>query len=156
MHEPKNRVAEELPFPEIRVDHAGGSEKTDPNGLFGCVIWATEGRRPIGADGEPVDYPGLFNPLDLKPLEGQVSAISGEPAVVYRADDVVIPLTPRELLRFLAHALRPKEFFAIRDRYGSFFEIHDDFYNASSGMTYQPMIDDPSDEAAPSFRKLAV
>jgi hypothetical protein len=102
-----------------------------------------------------VDYPGLFNPLDLKPMQGQVSVISGEPAVVYRAEDLVIPMTPRELLRFLAHALRPDEFFALRDQYGSFFEIHDDFYNERSGRALQPAIDDPSDEVAPSIRKLA-
>jgi hypothetical protein len=156
MHEPKNRAAEELPFLEIRVDHADGSEKTDPNGVSGCVIWGTEGRRPQAADGKPVDYPGLFNPLDLKPLDGQVSLISGEPAVVYRADDLVVPLTPRELLRFLAHALRPREFFVLLEHYGSFFEIHDDFYDPRSGMAYQPKIDDPSDDVAPRFRRLAL
>jgi hypothetical protein len=152
MSEPKNRVAEPLPFLEIWVDHAFGSEKTDPNGAVGCVIWAGQGRRPETRTGEPVDFPGLFNPLELEPLEGQMSVISDEPAVVYRADDLVIPLSPRELLRFLAHGLRPTEFFALRERYGDFFEIHDDFYDPHSGQAFQPVIDDPSDETAPSLR----
>lgn len=156
MHEPKNREATELSFLEIRVDHADGSASTDPNGVVGCVIWATEGRPPVQRDGTPIDLPGIYNPLELKPLYGQESVISGEPAVVYRADDLVIPLTPTELLRFMAHSLRPDEFFKLRERYGDFFEIHDDFYDPDTGLAFQPMIDEMSDDDGPTFRKMGL
>lgn len=137
MTDPKNREADALPFLEIRVDHAGGSEKTDPNGAVGCVIWGAKGLRPRTASG--ADLPGLFNPLELEPIDGIVSVISGQPAVVYRADDLTISMTPKELLRFLARDLRPDEFFALRERYGDFFEIHDDFYDPQSGQALQPV-----------------
>ena len=82
--------------------------------------------------------------MDLVPLEGQVSMFSGHPSVVYQEDDLVVPLTPRELTRFVAHALTPTEFFALEARFGNAFSWHDDFYCANTGRPVQPMFE-PAD-----------
>lgn len=118
---PKNRMAEELPILELQVEHADGRERFDPNRI---KMWA------IGNQGSV---------LGLSPLDGRVSDVSGDPAVVYRGGDVELALSPDELLRLIENDLRPEEFFALRARYGIFHEIHDDFYDPVSGYALQPM-----------------
>jgi len=139
MHGPKNRIAKELPFLEMWVDAADGSHRTCPNGMVGCAIWAMSGVRPdFGTVGL---QPGseLFNIRELKPKPGAVSVISGEPAVVYRAEDYEIGMTPEELFRFATHNLKPEEYFAIRDHFGNLHEIHDDYYSEEDGEALQPI-----------------
>lgn len=138
MYEPKNRIAQALPILEIWVDHADGSYRTCPNGFIGCALWAMSGQKP---DVNLGLMPGseLFNILDLKPRPGVVSVISGKPAVLYRADDYEIAMTPLELFRFAKHDLEPDEYFAIRDYVGEIHEIHDDFYSPDTGEAFQPI-----------------
>lgn len=140
MYELKNRSAESLPVLELRVDHAGGSRKTCPNGFVACAIWSHSGKRP--------DLPESFLSSDLfdikapEPIPELASIISGKPALRYRADDVEIALAPEELYRLASHALRRNEYFALRDRFGLFHEIHEDYYDPDSGVALQPMFED--------------
>lgn len=131
-----------LDFLKIRVDHADGTENACPNSIVGCAIWAVTGEEPEwrGRNNGFLADSVLFNPLTLKPLPGAESVISGEPAVVYRADGNSIPMTVDELLRFIRHDLRPEEFRILFDRYGEIHEIHDDFYDPRTGEAWQPIL----------------
>lgn len=128
---PKHRESEELGPIDQRIEHADGVEYVDPNRMIYILAAQQEWL------------------LSLKPLEGQKSVISGEPAVVYRAADVAIPLTTHELYRLASRDLRPDEFFKLREVYGDFFEIHEDFYDHGTGEPLQALADRVND---PSLR----
>jgi hypothetical protein len=131
-----------LDFLRIRVDHADGTENACPNSIIGCAIWAVTGEEPDWRGRNNGFHPDseLFNPLSLKPLPDTTSVISGEPAVVYRADGNTIPMTVEELLRFIRHDLRPEEFRVLFAKYGGIHEIHDDFYDPRTGEAFQPIL----------------
>lgn len=148
MRQIKNRIETSLDILEIRVDHADGSFRTDPNGAVGCAIWAMSGEKPSWQPGMLGDKSQLFNPLELKPKPGLTSILSGGPAVMYRSDDVEVPLTPEELFRLLKRSLRPEEALQLLDHFGEFHEIHDDFYDPATGEAFQPMDDGPE----PAYR----
>ena len=142
MFKKSNREATALPFLEIVVEHANGFSRTCPNGLVFSAIWSKTGQAP-GTDrvglmpwSSPMDF------LSLAPIDGKSSVISGQPAVLYRTDDVAVPLTPEELYRLAAHSLEPSEYSSLRSRYGLFHEIHEDFYDPESGEALQPMFAD--------------
>lgn len=142
MYEPKNRESASLPVLEILVDHADGTRKTCPNGSICCLIYALEGTGlPEASKGFLASGSEVFNPLELKPIDGVKSVISGKPAVVYRADDLAIPLTPEELMDLFGLNLSPDAFFKLRDHYGVFYEIHDDFYDPDTGAALQSKIE---------------
>lgn len=146
MYESKNRLSQPLPVLELRVEHAGGSYKVCPNGMVACAIWAHTGEKPDLPDKFLLPGSELFNPKALEPLPGLKSLISGNPAVMYRADDLEIALAPEELFRFASHRLRSDEYIALRDRFGMFHEIHEDFYDPDSGVALQPMFEEASSE----------
>ena len=142
MYEPKNREAEELPILQVRVEHADGVFVSNPNGIAASAIWELDGKKPdlpenflMGAD--------LFRPSDLKPIDGVVSIISGRPAVIYAADDFRIPLATDELSRLMRHDLTAVEYVALREHYGMFHEIHEDFYDPDHHFACQPMRREP-------------
>jgi hypothetical protein len=114
----RNRTQSPLPFMRLEVEHGDGIEVYDPNGMIGAGLndaWRS-----------------------LSPVADRVSILSGAPAVIYRADDLEIPLSPEELRRFALHALAPREYRKLRDVFGMAFEWHDDFYDATSGGALQP------------------
>ena len=118
---PKNRESEELPILRLEIEHGGGTEVFDPNGLFALMI-----QNPDHVTG-------------LTPMEGRTSHASGRPAISYRSADMRVDLAPEEMLRLLNRSLTPTEYFALRDRFGDAFEWHDDFYDAKTGEALQPM-----------------
>jgi hypothetical protein len=69
---------------------------------------------------------------------GAQSAISGEPAYLYRNDVVEIPLTAEEIARLFAHSLEPDEFLALARTYGVFYEISSKFYDEDTGIALSP------------------
>lgn len=76
------------------------------------------------------------------PLYGFVaeSVLSGEPAFRYlTCDGLDLALTEDELFRLLRHDLRPEEVLKLRNNFGIFHEIHDDFYREDTGESLQPM-----------------
>jgi hypothetical protein len=80
--------------------------------------------------------------------------ISGHPAVVYAADDVEAPMTTTEVFALVHLSLLPAEYFALRERYGVFHEIHDDFYDLETGLAVQPnghFPDLPPNDAGPTL-----
>lgn len=149
MHQPRNRQSETLPILEIRIDHAEGSLKTCPNGVAGSAIWGMTGEKPDLPEKFLLPGSTLFEPTKLKPMEGLKSVISGGPAVMYRSDDIAIPMTPDELFRFAKHDLHPAEYFVLLREYGMFHEIHEDYYDPDSGMAFQPMGRDVDEEDGP-------
>ena len=118
---PRNRRATELPVLRIEIEHADGTEVFDPNGMIGFLLTRKN------------------DMLAWRPVPGRVSDISGKPALLYRAADYEVALTPEEMLRYTAYDLKPDEFFAIRERLGDHFEIHDDMYDEETGEALQPV-----------------
>ena len=117
---PKNRVTDssDLGVLDIEVVSALGAERFDPN----TIIFTA--------------FAGYLAQLPSVP--DIVSDISGEPALVYRTQQVNLYLTPGELHRIVMRSLAPAEMFALRAKYGDFFEIHADFYDARTGEALQP------------------
>ena len=110
---PRNRLAHQRPVLDILVRHHDGALMLDPNGV---IIAAVEGRLRA-----------------LKPLPDARSVISGEPSVLYCAQDYELPLSPHELDRLARHALSPREVQLVGNHLGEIFEIHDDFYDREGG-----------------------
>lgn len=143
-HPAKNREDTGIPFPWIVIADASGTEyRTNPNGLVGCVIWGANGEQPSDRSGNLIDSiedgAVVFNPLALVPRTDVLSMLSGEPSVAFRHDDIVIDLTPEELLRLIARRLHPEEYMSLRERFGMFYDLNDDFYDHRTGETYDPM-----------------
>lgn len=114
-------MTETLDILRIEIESAAGVETYDPNTL---LIHA-------------IDHPEQV--ISLTPMPDQVSDVSNDAAVLYRTDDLEIKLSPKELLRFIYHNLTAEEFFKLRDKYGDFYEIHDDFYEPNKGYAFQPV-----------------
>ena len=76
--------------------------------------------------------------LRLRTIPDLHSILSGGPAVLFRADDLEIPLTPGELGRLAARTLTPAEYTALGTRFGMFFDIHEDCYDPETGESIQP------------------
>ncbi len=139
MYAPKSRRETSLPILQIEVEHADGVAKTNPNGIAVSAM--------LGMHGDPIELPRgvlvegteVFDPTQIKPLRDAKSLISGHPAVLYRAEDYELAMSPEELFRFMKHALLPAEYFALRDHVGMIHEIHEDFYDIETGAAYQPM-----------------
>lgn len=88
-----------------------------------------------------MDYIVKRRHTGLRPIPGKTSIITGEPAVLYRTQEVEIALTPEELGRLVRRSLTPKEFFAICDAVSCPFELHSDFYDSETGEALQPADD---------------
>lgn len=140
---PKNRMPTELPILEIQVEHADGIEKTDPNGAVASALFGASGEDLNGKPGTAGLRMNIVRLAELSPVPGRSSVVSGEPALVYRAETVELALSPDEMHRFLDRSLTPDEYFAIRGRYGMFFEIHEDFYDPGTGEAFQPVTGEP-------------
>ncbi len=68
------------------------------------------------------------------------SDLSGDGAVFqYRSDQVRLLLTIEKLLHLLSRNLSAEDYFALLEKHGSFFEIHDDFYDYETGQALQPL-----------------
>ena len=115
---PKNRRENpHLSVVEIEIAWQGGSVRMDMNAA------AMAGHRENLNLGEP----------------SFASDITGAPGYEYRSDEVTLALTRDELYRLLRHDLRPAEFLALVQKYGTFYEVHDDFYDEGTGQALQPV-----------------
>jgi hypothetical protein len=119
-YEPRNRRATRLGVLELQVEHAGGVENFDPNGQIMQVI----------------QHPDVI--ASWCPVEGATSILSGEPAIIYRADDMEVPLTVDEYLGLVGRELRPEEVLKLIDHFGMAHEWHEDFYGPETGEAFQP------------------
>ncbi|MBY3155592.1 hypothetical protein HFO56_25015 [Rhizobium laguerreae] len=141
---PKNREAEELDLPWIEITDAEKTYRADSNTLVLCAIWGDSGEKPHDPDGREIEPSRegavMFNPLDLVSRDDVPSLLSGEPSVRLRVEDLAIDLSPPEFLRLIGYALRVDEFVALRDHFGMFFDIHDDFYDQEDGRALQPRV----------------
>lgn len=114
---PRNRTETGLGPLDITVEDARSLNRFDPNSL---ILACAEGKLK-----------------DLKPIERRPSDISGQPAVIVRTSELQMALTLDELERLTFRSLRPREFFALAQKYGIFFEIHDDYYDEDTGVAMQ-------------------
>lgn len=115
---PKDRQATSLDILRIELHDAIGVQVFDPNSLIIGVIDDT---------------------IKLTASGNRVSDITGlPPAVCYKAMDLQIYLSIAELKRMVRLSLEPKEYFALRDKFGMSFEWHDDFYYEDTGDAVQP------------------
>ena len=96
---------------QLQIVHSGGVLKLDANSAA------------LGAHEESFELGGEVAP----------STLSGEPGFVYRSCEMQLVFTREELYRLMRHDLRPEEYHALYRRFGSFFEIHDDFYDEETG-----------------------
>ncbi|BCB22111.1 hypothetical protein [Bosea sp. ANAM02] len=116
---PRNRKETGLAVLQIQVEHAGGILEFNPTSSLMTGIQTPEAI------------------LDLKPIPGLKSLITGAPAIIYRSDDLEIPLTQEEALRLMLTALRQKEYEAVATHFGDAYEWHDDFYDPATGEALQ-------------------
>lgn len=108
---PKNRPSNELHYLDIQIEDAGEVKSMDPNR---AAMLAHQG--------------GL---VLADPVPGRVSDISGEPGYIYRTNEIELCLTQDELGALMRHRLHKREYSALVQRFGVFFEIHSDFYDES-------------------------
>ena len=94
----------------------------DPNRLIAAVF----NDKLFSELGEPI------------PAEVKGSVLSGRAGYRYSDSDVDMILERDELDRFIRCDLTPEEYFKLRDTYGIFFMIHDDFYDEETGEALQP------------------
>lgn len=154
-HTPRNRLPQELPILAIQVIHAHGVAETDPNGAAASAMYGATGEDLNGAPGTAGLEFRIIPLADLAPVPGAHSMLSGGPALIYRSADVEIAMSPGEMHRLFDLSLAPEEYFAIRDRYGLFHEIHEDFYDPDTGEMFQPVTGLPLRETGgPSPRPL--
>lgn len=132
---PKNRLDRALPVLRLEVEHASGTTVLDPNGV---VIACFE--HDVAAKFPPISH--------------AVSDLSGEAgAVVYRAEDIELRLTPDEFRRLQLRALTPSEALSLLDRFGAAFDWHDDFYDYDTGEAMQPKTRIPENRALPGMAR---
>lgn len=121
---PKNRPDNsDLGILDIEITSQAGVSVLDPNT---AAVTASTGELPFGA-----------------PMPDVHSTISGRPAYRFRTDDIEMALAPDELLRLWQRDLHSNEYFQLRNEFGVFFEIHDDFYAEDTGEAIQPMFERP-------------
>jgi hypothetical protein len=115
---PKNRQPISLDVLRIELHDANGIQVFDPNSLIEAVI---------------------KNTIKLAASQTRMSDITGfPPAIVYKAMDLKLYLSIDELKRMVRLSLEPREYFALRHKYGMSFEWHDDFYWEDTGQAVQP------------------
>lgn len=114
----RNRKATGLGPVDIEIQGEVGTWKTDPNGL---IITAVTGMFPLEKIGKPTTS----------------SMLSGEPAYLYRTSELEVALTGEEIRRLTRRDLHEQEFFKLREAFGLFFEIHEDFYDETTGEALQ-------------------
>lgn len=116
---PKGRSPTGVPFLSMEIVWDGGMTTVSPNE---SAMMAASADYGIGL-----------------PLKDVKSHLSGDAGYLVRRDDLEIALTFDELDRFLRHDLLDEEYFLLRDRFGMFHEIHDDFYDREDGWACQPV-----------------
>lgn len=105
---------------DIEIIGAQNVIKATPNSL---IVWAVSGFEGLGE--------GFGN---LKPDLG------GEGEVFeYRTSGVSLRLTKPKLKDLLFRALSALDYFVLRESFGIFHEIHEDFYDPETGEALQPM-----------------
>lgn len=123
---PRNRREQSLPVLHIEIEDGNGVHVLDPNSLIMAEV------------------SGSLRNMLRQPVAD--SMLSGHPGYLFREDDVELALAPDELSRLIRRNLKPGEYLTLRDRFGIFFSIHDDFYEPETGEALQPKGTDPGPE----------
>lgn len=128
----RNRSHSPLPILEIRVLHRDGIETTDPNGVVASAVYGATGQMP-----QFVAVKQIIKLRELRPRKGTKSIVSGKPALICHTHNDVAALSHDEMHRLFDRNLTPEEYFTIRNFFGIFHEIHEDFYDPASGTALQ-------------------
>ena len=112
-------------------------------------------RKQTGVEGIAIELADSINKVTVSPNDAAemafnerlpfseesvgASCISGEPGYFYRTEEIEMILTRDEMLRLMRRELRPEEFRSLLEKYGMFFEVHDDFYEVETGAALQGM-----------------
>jgi hypothetical protein len=113
----KNREGRTDDFMIIQIEDSRGIQTFDPNSLMIAMFKGS---------------------LRLEETIG-LSIISDTFGYRYSDSEVSMILTKPELIRLLEKDLKPEEYFKLRDKFGVFFLIHDDFYDEETGLSLQSM-----------------
>ena len=127
---PKNRRHHRLSVLRIEIEDAEGIQVFDPNGV---VLWDLMGGTT------------RLKPYNLiADMHGRLYGIGltiDNRVVLYRSDDLEIRLTPDQLHRLISLNITPNEYDHLRELFGMFYEIHEDFYDPETGAALQPRED---------------
>ncbi|MTH94682.1 hypothetical protein [Roseibium sp. RKSG952] len=129
----------------IELETGSGKIEIDQTTAVGGFLELHHGEPLKGAPGDfkaRMDELGRFL-TKATPVPDAVSIISGEPAIIYRTQEVTLLLTIDEAKRLVLNALSREEFEAIIQNAGAIWELHDDFYDPESGEAFQPRINVP-------------
>jgi hypothetical protein len=107
-----------LPILEIVIVYNGGIRRFDPTPLIMAAV-----------GGEIAGLPGFET---LRSMIGNRGF-----GCIYMSNDVQLCLTAPELDRLCRHDLEPMEVAALLGQRGSFFEIHEDFHDHTTGESLQ-------------------
>lgn len=129
---PRNRAKNILSALDLRIGDGRNTNFFTPNAIQSAAL---------GWDMAPPTWKCL-----------RTSILSGHPAITYQADDLAFALSQDEVRRLILRALTPGEYFALIDRFGEFFDIHDDFYDPETGEAVQPICPVP-ERLPPSNRQ---
>ena len=121
-HPPKNRKETGLKVIEIEIVGLDKTTRTDPNGALMAIAELPKKGLPFG-----------------EPNPATPSEFSGQPGYLYRTSEIELALDTGELIGLLSRDLKPAQFKAITERYGIFFDTHDDFYDVRTGEALQPL-----------------
>ncbi len=91
--------------------------------------------------------------LKMEPT-AEVSALSGDPALIYITKDVSIPLTGSEIRRMVRRCLAPAQYQALKGEVGIFYDVNDDFYDPDNGFALRPVDDEEYSEVLREAQEL--
>lgn len=120
----RNRRATALPAGSIEIEDRGGAVKRlEGEAVLVAMAGEYSGHKPL-AVGEP----------------GFESLLCGEQGYLLRTEDVEVPLTLREIVHLLLNALAPEQYLKLRETYGLFGPIGEDYYDPQTAKAKQPKV----------------
>lgn len=117
----KNRlVSPDLDFSQVKISFHGGYCVGTAGEIFTDLSFGNLNLgRPLVVPGCDIGEGGL--------------------AYVFQTTELSLWLSPEALVRLLAKSLRPADYFALRKRYGIFYEISHGFYDSDTGIALNPI-----------------
>jgi hypothetical protein len=117
------------PDSERRMVHTGWVH----TGLGTFQVHIVDGERTHRFDPNTVRRAAMDEALRLGSPLG-LSDLSRQPAYLYRTHELQLLLTKGEISRLVLYRLHSTEVLKLRKRFGTFFEISDDFYHKVTGV----------------------
>lgn len=116
---PRNRAAKPVGR-AVHIQHAGGIACTDRAGLVRMVAL----------------HPAHL--VELRPIPGKCSVVSGASALIYRSGNLAIPLTAEEISAMTSQVLRPFQVRVLKAMFGGALEWQPSLYDPKTNQALQP------------------